>query len=332
MDSPLISIVMPVKNTALYLKECLNSIINQTETNWELLAVNDHSTDGTFEILEQFAQQDKRIQIFNNNGSGIIDALRLAYSKSKGHYITRMDADDVMPKNKLTALKSLLLKNGNGFVATGLIKYFADYPIGNGYQKYQDWLNSLTTNGTNFSEIYKECVIPSPCWMVSRQDFEKCDAFRPNRYPEDYDLAFRFYKNNLKVIPCNQILHHWRDYDHRTSRTDDNYANNTFLDIKLHYFLSLDYQEEKTIVLWGAGKKGKYIAKQLTKQNIPFQWVCNNPKKIGKHIYNTVLASEETITNLTNLQVIITVANPTEQADIKVKLLEINTKNYYFFC
>ena len=323
---------MPVKNTELYLKECLRSIISQTETNWELLAVNDHSTDGSLAILEHFAQKDKRIQFFNNNGSGIINALQLAYSKSKGNYITRMDADDVMPKEKLSTLKQALQTHENGFVATGLVKYFADYPIGNGYQKYQDWLNSLTTKGTNFTEIYKECVIPSPCWMVSRHDFEKCEAFRPNRYPEDYDLAFRFYKNNLKVIPCHQVLHHWRDYSHRTSRTDTNYADNTFLDIKLHYFLQLEYQPKKTIVLWGAGKKGKIIAKQLTEKNIPFQWVCNNPKKIGKHIYNTILLSNQSVSNFSPSQYIITVANPKEQQEIKLCLQQVIATDYYFFC
>ncbi len=323
---------MPVKNTELYLEECLNSIINQTETNWELLAVNDRSTDGTLAILNRFSKLDNRIQVFQNQESGIIEALRLAYSKSKGNYITRMDADDVMPNTKLERLKQLLQTNGNGYVATGLVNYFADYPIGNGYQKYQDWLNRLTQNGTNFSEIYKECPVPSPCWMVHRDDFNKCEAFLPNRYPEDYDLAFRFYKYGLKVISCSETLHLWRDYSHRTSRTDDNYADNTFLDLKLHYFLQLEHQKENTIVLWGAGNKGKTIAKKLTEQNIPFQWVCNNPKKIGKHIYNTLLTSEDTITNSLNLQFIITVANPKEQEEITSQLKIINATDYYFFC
>ncbi len=332
MNATLISIVMPVKNTALYLEECLASIINQTEKNWELLAVNDHSTDDTLTILNRFSQLDNRIQVFQNQGSGIIEALRLAYSKSKGKYITRMDADDVMPNSKLKALKQQLQTYGNGHLATGFVQYFADYPIGNGYKKYQNWLNTLTKNGTNFSEIYKECVIPSPCWMVSKTDFEKCEAFRSNRYPEDYDLAFRFYKYGLKVIPNSTILHHWRDYSHRTSRMDENYADNRFLEIKLDYFLALDHQKEKTLILWGAGNKGKSIAKKLTEQNIPFQWVCNNPKKIGKHIYNTILSSEDIIHNIENLQIIITVANPEQQEEIKEKLCKIENSSYYFFC
>ncbi|MCW9041214.1 MAG: glycosyltransferase, partial [Flavobacteriales bacterium] len=82
----MISIIMPVKNTSLYLSECLNSIINQTEKNWELIAVNDHSTDNSKEILASFANQDNRIKVWDNTGNGIIDALQLAYSKSSGTF------------------------------------------------------------------------------------------------------------------------------------------------------------------------------------------------------------------------------------------------------
>jgi len=57
----------------------------------------------------------------------------------------------------------------------------------------------LTAKGNNFQEIYKECVIPSPCWMIYRTDMDKCQAFLPNRYPEDYDLCFRFYENGMRT-------------------------------------------------------------------------------------------------------------------------------------
>ena len=95
---------MPVKNAQPFLTDCIKSILSQTETDWELVAVNDGSTDNSKAILEQFAQADKRIHVLENNGAGIIAALRLAYSKSQGNLITRMDADDIMPPIKLETL------------------------------------------------------------------------------------------------------------------------------------------------------------------------------------------------------------------------------------
>lgn len=335
MTNPLISILMPVKNTAPFLEECLNSICQQTEQYWELLTVNDHSTDTSNLILDAFSKKDTRIKVFQNDGKGIIDALRLAYHQSEGKLITRMDADDKMEAQKLAVLKKQLLTYGQGYLATGLVQYFSAMTLGMGYQKYQTWLNQLTKTGQNFSEIYKECVIPSPCWMVFRSDLECCQAFQPDRYPEDYDLCFRFYKNNLKIIPNNQVLHQWRDHPNRSSRNDEHYADNRFLDLKLDYFLQLDYNENRPLSLWGAGKKGKIIAKNLLAHNIPFYWVCNNTNKIGATIYGQSMQAISLLESLEYPQIIIAVAGDFQQTEI-IQYLSVQKKvqgiDYFFFC
>ena len=331
----LISILTPFKNTAEFLPECITSIQNQTYKNWELIIVDDGSTDTSFNIVETFANLDSRIKLFKNTGFGIIEALRYAFSQSNGSYITRMDSDDIMASNKLEVLLNNLLKHGRQHIATGLVKYFGSEGISDGYAKYEKWLNELTRQGLNYTEIYKECVIPSPCWMIHRDDLIACDAFNPNRYPEDYDLTFRFYKYEFKCIPCNQLLHYWRDYSKRTSRTHEHYAQNYFLDIKLHYYLKLDFNQNKPLTIWGAGFKGKTIAKQLVERNIPFNWICDNPKKIGKSIYEQKLKSFEYLKNLKQPQSIVTVANAEAQAEIKAYFKEQQMKpmiDYFFFC
>jgi len=335
MQKPLISIVMPVKNTSLFLGECLDSILRQTLINWELLAVDDGSTDESYNILKSYSVNDNRIKVFKNNGRGIIDALRLAYLNSSGELITRMDSDDVMSADKLEVLSDNLLSVGGGGIALGMVEYFSEDGVGEGFKNYEDWLNGLTVRGSNFSEIYKECVIPSPCWMVFRDDLEKCGAFRSNRYPEDYDLTFRFYLNGLKPIPCNKILHQWRDYATRTSRTDENYADNTFIEIKADYFLELEHNPEKKLVLWGAGGKGKAVAKKFISQGVDFLWICDNPKKIGKHIYDKQMLGFNELDNIENAQSIITVANPKAKEEIKSyfgKRNQKSMKDFFFFC
>jgi hypothetical protein len=240
-----------------------------------------------------------------------------------------------MTSNKLEVLLQNLLNNGRQHLAVGLINYFSKEGINDGYERYAHWLNNLTLRGTNYSEIYKECVIPSPCWMIHKDDLLACDAFNPNRYPEDYDLTFRFYKNNMKCIPCDKVLHQWRDHTARTSRTHEHYAQNYFLDIKLHYFLELDYDSNRILSVWGAGFKGKHIAKLLKKHDVRFIWVCNNPKKIGKHIYDIELHSFKYLSKLQNPQSIVTVANERSKERIR-KYLETQNMNsmvdYFFFC
>ena len=335
MQDPLVSILIPFKNTAQYLHECIQSILDQTYTNWEVLAVDDHSTDESGEVMTGFAKEETRIQVFQNQGQGIIHALRMAYEKSSGKFITRMDSDDVMLPYKLHVLAISLLESGPGNVAVGQVKYFSHQGISNGYARYEQWLNILTEKGGNYTEIYKECPIPSPCWMVYREDLDASGAFEPDYYPEDYDLAFRFYEQGLKCLPCNQILHLWRDYDSRTSRTSEHYAQNYFLDIKLHYFVKLDYDSTQPLIVWGAGTKGKTIAKGLLERDVNFYWICDNPKKIGRHIYGKEMLDFKTLDDFESPQSIITVANEGAQEFIRGYLEEMGQKpmlDYFFFC
>ena len=88
----------------------------------------------------------------------------------------------------------------------------------------------------------------------------------------------------MRCIPTTSVLHYWRDYSTRASRTDDHYAENHFLELKIDYFLELNYDTSRPLTIWGAGQKGKKVAKLLKQKGINFIWICDNPKKIGKHM------------------------------------------------
>lgn len=335
MGQELISILIPFKNTVLFLPECLDSISKQTYTNWEAILVDDNSDDDSFELVKTYSEIDNRFKPLKNPGNGIIEALRCAYNNSKGEFITRMDSDDIMMEHKLETLFNNLSSMGTGHVAVGLVKYFSEDGISPGYKSYEEWLNKLSRKGENYSEIYKECVIPSPCWMLNRDDLESIDAFKPNNYPEDYDLTFRCYEFGLKCIPCNTVLHLWRDYPTRTSRTHEHYAQNYFLEIKLRYFLKLDHDKSRPLAIWGAGNKGKEMAKMLVEKQKPFYWICDNPKKIGKDIYGQPLMDFTYLKELENPQSIITVANPEAQMEIRQYMADHDMRSmtdYFFFC
>ncbi len=315
----MISIIMTVYNAAPFLPACLDSILGQSTDDWELCAVINYATDDSFDILSAYARSDKRIKVVQNDGpEGIQSALRKAFSMTSGIWITRMDADDIMDTHKLSALKKALQERGRGYVATGLVHYFSDEgELGNGFRRYEGWLNSLTLKETNFTDIYRECVIPSPCWMVHREDLMKCEAFEPEVYPEDYDLCFRFYKYGLKVAGVDRKIHLWRDYPWRNSRVDERYADQRFLKLKLPYFFELDRDPNRPLLLWGAGHNGKKIAKWLSQHKKPFHWITNNTRKIGQHIYGVLVEPESIIWELDAPQSLIAVSAPEAKEHIK---------------
>ena len=140
----LVSIIMPVFNESKHLPLCLDSILGQSTPDWELLAVDDQSTDDSRSLLEEYARRDPRIRVLSSREKGIIPALRVAVDAASGTFITRMDADDYMAPHKLEALRRPLLQSGPGYISTALVAYFSDeYELGPGYQRYAQWLNDV---------------------------------------------------------------------------------------------------------------------------------------------------------------------------------------------
>jgi glycosyltransferase involved in cell wall biosynthesis len=323
----IISIILPFKNEATYLRECVQSIIDQTYENWELILVDDHSSDASTDIAKSFESLDKRIKYYTNTGSGVIESLCHGFEQSTGSLITRMDGDDVKTSDNL---EQLITVADTGVLGVGQVKYFREGGLGVGYEHYANWLNALCDNNTHFTEIYKECVIPSPCWLATRQDFIKAGGFASQEYPEDYDLCFRFYQTGLKTKGTKSVIHYWRDHDIRTTRTSDHYADNRFMAMKLRYFERIDYDAKKELVLWGAGKKGKHMARYFLDNNMSFIWITDNPKKIGHNIYGKILESSVGLNLSQNMQMVIAVADKTGQTEIVERLKGISASQFWF--
>lgn len=335
-NNELVSILMPVYNAENYLEACLGSICKQLYPHWQLIAINDFSTDKSKELLQQFASREKRIQVYDNDSKGIIPALRKAFRFSSGNMITRMDADDIMHPAKLLEMTSLLKSQGKGHLITAYVSYFSENQLGEGYRRYAEWLNELAAKGKNFDEIYRECVIPSPCWLTYRSDLEHAGAFESDIYPEDYELCFRFRSINLKVRAVKKVLHYWRDHSHRTSRISPDYADNSFLDLKLSYFLKEDYNKLERLIVWGAGRKGKYIAKHLSDAGIEFHWITSNQKKLSVQIYGKSLDDASKFEFKTKDQLIWSIAQKNATMHLE-KLMVLNDRkaldlDIYRFC
>ncbi|MGD1960239.1 MAG: glycosyltransferase family 2 protein [Fulvivirga sp.] len=333
--TPLVSIIMAVKDTAPFLPSCLDSILAQSYSNWELIAVNDHSSDATPQILEDYAGQDTRIRVFHSKRHKLIPTLKEGYTHVRGILINRMDSDDKMPDYKLEVLVNEWLKYGRGTIIAGGTEHFVDEgEVGDGFVRYEKWLNEVARTSTHYQQIYKECVIPSHCWILQRDDFEAAGGFEPEVYPEDYDLCFRYYRSGLKVVGIDKVLHYWRDRSNRISRTWEEYEDNRYFDLKLRYFYELDRDRNRPLVLWGAGKNGKDMARLVQGFDDQFHWVCDNERKIGKDIYGVRMEHLDVIPTLVNPQIMVVVSSPDARSEITSMLEEWGkkpVKDYWFF-
>jgi glycosyltransferase involved in cell wall biosynthesis len=111
MTTPLVSVVMPVFNGQDYIQEAIESILAQTLTDFELIIVDDGSTDKTGEILDRYSHSDRRVKVYHNEHHGLVFALNFGCYLAKSEYIARMDHDDIATADRLEQQIGVLLNN-----------------------------------------------------------------------------------------------------------------------------------------------------------------------------------------------------------------------------
>lgn len=251
------------------MEACLNSIRDQQLANWELVMIDDHSSDESMELMAHYAAKDSRITFERNLGNGIIPALQQAFSQTQGTYITRMDSDDIMPATRLKKMVNAIEKAPKQTIVTGLVNYFSETEVSPGYQTYELWLNDINLHNSQWPNIYRECVIASPNWMASKDELERISAFDNLYYPEDYHLVLKWYQHQFHVLTIPDITLHWREHSQRTSRNSAHYNQKAFFDLKIRAFIQHDLHTQH-LVLWGKNPKTSLTAKVLDQHQIPY--------------------------------------------------------------
>lgn len=104
---PLVSVLIPCYNVEKYLPTCLNSVLSQTLTDFEVICVNDGSTDATFQILNEYASKDQRIKIINKENSGYGDSMNQALTQATGKFIAILESDDFIADEALSVLTTI---------------------------------------------------------------------------------------------------------------------------------------------------------------------------------------------------------------------------------
>lgn len=281
---------MPVRNAAPWIEETITSIIDQSYKEWELICIDDYSTDSSLNIIS--SNSDNRIKLVKNSQIGIIPALQLGLSIASGKYITRMDADDIMPEYRLEKMEKVIRNSLPRTIVTGRVEYISDSKISDGYKKYENWLNDRILQNDHWKQIYRECVIASPNWLTRKKDILENRIFDDLQYPEDYDMVFRWYEKGFRVEPINKTTLLWREHPERTSRNSEIYDQASFFQLKLNWFIKLVQPKDAGIAVFGAGKKGKIASDFLEKQNVPFTVYDVDHRKYGNDVENPEEAKE----------------------------------------
>lgn len=147
----LFSIIVPVYNTEKYLKQCIESILEQSFKDFELILVDDGSMDNSPEICDSFAVKDSRVKVIHQKNAGVVKARKTGLVNSKGSYIITVDSDDYVDKKMLEKIYNAILENNCDMVAFG-----ARAVDGKKQEKFSNALLPGCYGGYKIEEIYKD--------------------------------------------------------------------------------------------------------------------------------------------------------------------------------
>ena len=226
MNNELISIIVPIYNTEKYLRQCLDSILNQTYTNFEVLLVNDGSTDSSGMICQEYVENDSRFRYFEKENGGASSARNLGLERSGGAYITFIDSDDWVEQNYLDVLYTALKENDTD-VAISTYKRFAQDGVFylRSYSREDDeFLNLGTRSRDSFLEILPRLgeldhsFYSISSKLIKREIIGNLLFDEQISYAEDLNFFFHLYLGVESVVFVRDYTYVYRTHDASTSQ------------------------------------------------------------------------------------------------------------------
>ena len=211
-NQPLISVIVPVYNCEMYLNQCVESIINQTYSNLEIVLVDDGSTDDSGKICDEYSEKDHRVVVLHTVNGGAASARNKGLNVAKGEYITFVDSDDWIESDMYHSMLELLKNNSADVAKVGFIKEYEN--------------NSSIVLGNEYDGIYlKDEAVKK--FLYHENEFcggvwdklYKKELFDKVRFPENY-ITEDYYVNALIFCKLNSIAVSSKAYYHYRMQND----------------------------------------------------------------------------------------------------------------
>lgn len=224
---PLVSIVTPVYNVEKFLPQCIESVQAQTFPDWELILVDDGSTDGSGDICDRYAAADSRIRVVHKSNSGQADSRNIGISMARAELVGFVDSDDWIEPRMYEILYNTLMDNGADISICG---YFMSYvgsekPFGDGGAQF------VLSGREALDKILDDREIRSFLWDKLFKREMITEKFPESYYYEDYSTLFKWFANAGKVAIRAIPLYHYRQ---RAGSTDHDCDPRK----KYHFFLA----------------------------------------------------------------------------------------------
>ena len=292
--TPAVTILMPVRNAAATLDACLDSIQEQSFADYELVMVDDASSDDSRRLASARSKTDRRIRLLRASQRGIVACLNTGLAEARAPLVARMDSDDLMGNERL-ALQWKYLKEHPGVdVVASRVRAFPAEKVRVGMREYLRWQNTCIDGDSMRDEIYVECPITHPSVMFRRAAVIAAGGYRDGDFPEDYELWLRLTEQGCRMAKIDRCLLDWRQHSESLSRHDPRYSRDAFDRLRASY-LARDRRlsDARPLVFWGAGRRTRRRASHVLAQGIrPLAWIDVDARKLGNCIQGAPVVAQ----------------------------------------
>lgn len=294
VPNPPVSVLLPVRDAVETVDAALESVRAQTDPDFEVVVVDDGSSDGTSERLAEHAANDPRVRVLRREGAGdLIAALELGRRAARGALLLRMDADDLAEPTRLERCRALLDADPRLGVASCLVRSFPDDEVREGRRRYDAWLNALVDHEAMARERFVESPVAHPSVLMRADAVEAVGGYRDPAGPEDYDLWLRLFAAGHRFAKVPEVLLRWREGPARASRRDARYGPEGMSRVRAAA-LAVELRGRPAAIV-GAGTAGRRLARHLLAEGARVSCFLEvDPKKVGRAPHGVpVLAHEE---------------------------------------
>lgn len=248
----LISIIVPIYNTQMYLKRSISSIINQTYKNIEVLLINDGSTDNSLEICQEFSKVDNRVKVINKKNSGVSNTRNIGIELSTGDFIMFVDSDDFIDEDYVEKMYYELQKLNLDVIVSGM--QFCD----DKERMIKKELYKTDTQELKFDNICKDIIntlyFCSSCKTLFKKSIIAENNIKFNEkfnYGEDLLFSFTLLKNSRKIGYLNNCGYHYRQNLNSSTHENNLKSIEKYFDDNIILFNTLkeDIKEDETLIL-----------------------------------------------------------------------------------
>jgi glycosyltransferase involved in cell wall biosynthesis len=256
----LISVLLPARDASATLGDALAGVLaQQGAPPFEVICVDDASTDGTAALLTEAVRKDGRVRVVRGEGSGLVAALNLGLSHCRGELIARMDADDLVHSQRLR-LQAELLQRDPALGAAGCLIRCFPRPLSPGLLRLESWLNETVTKEQCRNGRFVEAPLVHPSATFRREAL--AGGWQEHGWAEDWDLLLRMAERGWELAKVPEVLLDWRDSPARLTRTGRAYGEDAMFRLRAHY-LARGPLSGRAFDIWGAGPTGKRLAREL---------------------------------------------------------------------